>query len=42
MAHIELIPHVTPDGRIVLQGVARSPGERVRELLRRLRRTLGG
>jgi len=42
MPRIDYIPHVTPDGRIVLQGVVQSPGERVRELLRRLRRRFGG
>jgi hypothetical protein len=40
MTRIEFIPHVTPDGRIVLTAVAPAPGERVRELLRRARRAL--
>jgi hypothetical protein len=41
MPRIDFIPQVTPDGRVVLRVVTQTPGERVRELLRRLRRTLG-
>lgn len=36
MPYVELIPVRTPDGTIVLRGVAVGPGERLRRWLRRL------
>jgi hypothetical protein len=36
MPQVELIPVRTPDGTIVLRGVAVGPGERLRRWLRRL------
>jgi hypothetical protein len=36
MTHVELIPVRTPDGTIVLRGVAVGPVERLRRLVRRL------
>jgi hypothetical protein len=38
MAKIELIPEIRPDGTIVLRAVALGPAERLRRLIRRLRR----
>ena len=42
MPRIEYIPQVTADGRhVVLHAVAPTSGERLRALLRRLRRRIG-
>jgi hypothetical protein len=38
MPQIELIPEIRPDGTVVLRAAALGPRERLRRLLRRLRR----
>ncbi|MGH2949725.1 MAG: hypothetical protein ACRDPC_26275 [Solirubrobacteraceae bacterium] len=38
MARIELIPEVRPDGTVVLRAALVGRGERLRRLLRRIRR----
>ena len=42
MPRIHLIPQVTSDGRHIVLVAAPAPAERLRELLRRARRALGG
>jgi hypothetical protein len=38
MPAFELLPELRPDGTVVLRAVALNPGERLRRLMRRLRR----